>query len=304
MKDTSFGIIPVWNDNGIDRFLLVQSQKTDEWTFPKGHPEAGETEIQSALRELREETGITCIELITGVSYTDQYSFDRDGQKIDKTVKFFVGKVTDSKVTIQEKEISNYRWATYEEALTTISFEEPKKILKDVVSKISKRQALGVDIGNVIINHRFTDKNDEKLYEERYSTIPASDGVFDCLKKLNDEKFHGNIFLISKCPEWAENKILTWLKDSDFYIKTGIKPENVFFCLERHEKDEICRDNNVGYFIDDRLEVLSHMIGNVPHLYLYQPDQAEIEEYKKFLPNVTRVESWAEIAENLLTINK
>lgn len=136
MTDFSFGVIPIWNDNGTDRFLLVQSQKTKEWTFPKGHPEVEETEIQSALRELREETGIAYVELIKDVSYVDQYSFERDGQKFDKTVKFFVGRVTDPKITIQEKEIANYRWATYEEALTTISFDAPRKILKEVVEKI------------------------------------------------------------------------------------------------------------------------------------------------------------------------
>ncbi len=157
--------------------------------------------------------------------------------------------------------------------------------------------ALGIDIGNVIINHRLTDKDDKTLHEERYSTIPATEGVFDAVKKLNEQKFHGNIFLISKCTPWAQEKILVWLKDNDFYIKTGVKQGNVFFCRERHEKDKICKDNNITYFIDDRLEVLSHMIETAPNLFLYQPDQAEIDEYRQFLPKVTRVESWAELLE-------
>jgi hypothetical protein len=42
--------------------------------------------------------------------------------------------------------------------------------------------ALGIDIGNVIINHRLTDKDDKTLHEERYSTIPAAEGVFDAVK--------------------------------------------------------------------------------------------------------------------------
>ena len=159
--------------------------------------------------------------------------------------------------------------------------------------------ALGIDIGNVIINHRLTDKDDKTLHEERYSTIPAAEGVFDAVKKLNDEKFHGNIFLISKCTLWAQEKILAWLKDNDFYTKTDVKPENVFFCRERHEKDKICKDNNITYFIDDRLEVLSHMVETAPNLFLYQPDQAEIDEYRQFLPKVTRVESWAEVVEKM-----
>lgn len=165
------------------------------------------------------------------------------------------------------------------------------------MNTISK--ALGVDIGNVIINHRLVDANDKTLYGERYSTIPATEGVFNAIKKLNENKFHGNIFLISKCTLWAQEKILIWLKDNDFYNKTEVKPENVFFCRERHEKDKICKDNNIKYFVDDRLEVLSHMIKTVPHLFLYKPDQAEIDEYKQFLPKVTRVESWAEILEKI-----
>lgn len=162
-----------------------------------------------------------------------------------------------------------------------------------------KNEALGVDIGNVIINHRLTNKNDETLHEERYSTIPAAEDVYESLKKLNDENFHGNIFLISKCTPWAEEKILAWLKDNDFYNKTGVRPENVFFCRERHEKDKICKDNNIKYFIDDRLEVLSHMVNTVPHLFLYQPNQAEIDEYRQFLPKVTVVESWKEIVDKI-----
>ena len=81
--------------------------------------------------------------------------------------------------------------------------------------------------------------------------------------------------------------------------KTGVKPENVLFCRERHEKDKICKDNNIKYFIDDRLEVLSHMVNTAPHLFLYQPDQAEIDEYRQFLPKVTRVESWAEVIQKI-----
>lgn len=165
-----------------------------------------------------------------------------------------------------------------------------------------KKEHLGVDIGNVIINHRLTDKNDETLHEERYSTIPSVENACESLKKLNDEKFHGEIFLISKCTPWAQEKILAWLKDNDFYAKTGIKPENVFFCRERHEKEKICRTNNINYFIDDRLEVLSHLVGKIPHLFLFQPNQAEIDEYRQFLDKVIRVESWSELVEKISLI--
>lgn len=163
----------------------------------------------------------------------------------------------------------------------------------------TNNDSLGIDIGNVIINHRFTNKKDGTLYWERYSTIPAAQGMFDSIKKLNDEKFLGNIFLISKCTPWAQEKNLAWLKDNNFYARTGIKPENVFFCKERHEKGKICSDYNIKYFVDNRLEVLSHMVNSVPYLFLYQPDQSEIDKYKPFLQKVTRVESWSELIEKI-----
>lgn len=163
--------------------------------------------------------------------------------------------------------------------------------------------ALGVDIGNVIINHRpIANSNDETWWNEKYSTIPAADDVWACLEKLKEEKFGDNIFLISKIKEGQELRTLKWLADNNFFERTGIKKENVFFCHKRAEKEAICRAHNVQYFIDDRLEVLSHMIGGVANLYLFQPDPKEVEEFKQFLPKVTRAESWKEVTEKILNI--
>lgn len=159
--------------------------------------------------------------------------------------------------------------------------------------KTDIKKSLGVDIGNVIINHRGTNKDDETLHEERYSTIPAADGVFESLNELN-KLFGGRVYLISKCTPWAQDKILQWLDDNGFYGKTGINPQNVFFVRERNEKDVVCRRSAITHFVDDRLEVLSHMVESTPHLYLFQPDDSEIAGFKQFLQRVTRVESWNE----------
>ncbi len=159
------------------------------------------------------------------------------------------------------------------------------------------KKALGVDIGNVIIDNR-TIANSVIDDEKQYLTIPPVIGAFEGLTGLTKE-FSRNVFLVSKCTPWAEEKILKWLKNQDFYNKTGIKPENVCFVRERHEKEEICSARGVTHFIDDRLEVLSHMVGKVPNLYLFQPDQVEIDEYEEFLPKVVRVESWKELLTKL-----
>ena len=159
-----------------------------------------------------------------------------------------------------------------------------------------KKEALGVDIGNVIIDHRqILDVNDESIWNERHSTIPAATDVFDCLKKLNEGRFKGNIFLVSKLKVEHDNRTLAWLKDNKFFEKTGIKPENLFFCRERSDKERICRENGITHFIDDRLEVLSYMVDVIPNLYLFSPDSEEVDEFKQFLPKVTKVESWLEV---------
>jgi hypothetical protein len=170
-----------------------------------------------------------------------------------------------------------------------------------------KNESLGVDIGNVIIEHRYIiDTTDETLWHERYSTLPAVENMFECLKKLSDEKFHGNIFLVSKLKEEHDTRTLAWLRDNDFFKKTNIPLENVLFCRERSEKVKLCEENNIKYFIDDRLEVLSYMIGCVPNLFLFNPDPKEVTEFKQFLPKVKQIGNWSELfdAISLISNNK
>jgi hypothetical protein len=157
---------------------------------------------------------------------------------------------------------------------------------------MKEEQALGVDIGNVIINNRFNDL--KSLDENGYAALPVVEGSFDALKELTVH-FGGKIYLISKCTEWAEKQTLAWLLTHDFYTKTGIDPQHIYFVRERSEKEGICKTVGITHFIDDRLEVLSHMIESIPYLYLFQPDPKEVEEYKVFLPKVKVVNGWSDI---------
>ena len=161
------------------------------------------------------------------------------------------------------------------------------------------KKVLGVDIGNVIINNRLNDPEVVKVDEAVYAAFPASEGVFESLKTLNDY-FGGEVYLISKCTEWAQIQILAWLKAHDFYTKTGIKLENVNFVRQRNEKDAVCVKLGVTYFVDDRLEVLGYMIESTPNLILFQPDQEEVKEFKQFLPKVTVANGWNEVVKQIV----
>jgi hypothetical protein len=166
------------------------------------------------------------------------------------------------------------------------------------IAAMETKKALGVDIGNVIINNRLNDPEVNKVDEAVYAAFPPSEGVFDSLKTLNDY-FNGEVYLLSKCTEWAQGQILLWLKVHDFYTKTGVKENNVYFVRQRHEKDGVCRKLGITHFIDDRLEVLSHMVESTPNLILFQPDDVEVKEFEKFLPNVTVANNWTEVVEKI-----
>ncbi len=160
------------------------------------------------------------------------------------------------------------------------------------------KKALGVDIGNVIINNRLIDPEVKEVDEAVYAAFPPSEGVFNSLKPLNDY-FNCEVYLISKCTEWAQEQILLWLKAHDFYTKTGIKEANIYFVRQRHEKDGVCRKLGITHFIDDRLEVLSHMIESTPNLILFQPNDAEVKEFEQFLPKVSVAKDWVEVVEKV-----
>lgn len=102
----SCGVIPfrVKGDK-LELLLLLQTNRC--WSFPKGHMDAGETEEQTALRELFEETGLTA-KLRMEHPVVLEYSF---GSKYRKQVVLFPGEVT-GHITPQASEILGYRWAS------------------------------------------------------------------------------------------------------------------------------------------------------------------------------------------------
>ncbi len=131
MKDSAFGIIPVLSDNKRCRFLLIR-HNAGHWAFPKGHAEKGESDVEAAVREFVEETGIKDYTILENVGFEEHYSYTFEGQVVDKRVKYFLGVVGNPAVTVQEEEISDYRWAEFDEALELITFNECRELFRDV----------------------------------------------------------------------------------------------------------------------------------------------------------------------------
>ena len=106
----SCGILP-WRDrDGRREYLLVFETFSQCWSIPKGHMEAGETELQTALRELWEETGLTA-EVDASRRAVIEYPISPKGRK---QVVFFSGQVT-GEPRLRPGETERFRWVTAEE---------------------------------------------------------------------------------------------------------------------------------------------------------------------------------------------
>lgn len=117
-------------------FLLIQ-HRSGHWGFPKGHVEQGETEQQTAVREVYEETGLQ-IELLEGFRETIQYS---PAAKIWKTVVYFLAKAISEKVTYILPEVIDHKWLPLHDADAQLQFENQKGLLNQASSYLMRRDA-------------------------------------------------------------------------------------------------------------------------------------------------------------------
>jgi hypothetical protein len=135
----------------------------------------------------------------------------------------------------------------------------------------NQKSRIGIDFGRVImcaVQNGVQDTSFLGVSFEAAMKTPATPGAIECIGKLV-QRYDGRVFIVSKCGESVENKTRGWLSRNDVYAKTGLSKDQVHFCKKRKDKAPICRKFGITHFIDDRVDVLSHMVGIVPNLYLF-----------------------------------
>lgn len=133
--ERSCGALVFKKVDGIVRFLLIKNKRSSHWSFPKGHVEVGESDEQTAIREVKEETGVD-IDIIHGFKGKSIYSI---GNKIEKTVYIFVAKAHSTVTTIQQEEIEDYKWVDYRTAMKSLRFDNDRSILWRANAFLKKR---------------------------------------------------------------------------------------------------------------------------------------------------------------------
>jgi len=139
-KDHSYWIIAFCENSNWEREFLLINQKSDNWSFrwyPKWHPEEWENGLQAAKREFREEVGIKEVQIIWEKTFDTNYIVHRPWLgDMWKTVTFWVGKVKNKDVKIQEEELNGYKWANFSSAMNLLSHKNYKDLLEKVVKYI------------------------------------------------------------------------------------------------------------------------------------------------------------------------
>lgn len=111
-----------------ENLYLLLHYPSGHWDFAKGHVEAGETEEQTAIRELAEETGITKVNLIPGFRHAISYRYLRQGRQSNKQVVFFLAETAQDAIEISH-EHQDHIWLPYSEALAKLTFDNAKQLL-------------------------------------------------------------------------------------------------------------------------------------------------------------------------------
>lgn len=109
------------------RYVLIR-QRSGMFGFPKGHVEGNETEKETALREIREETGLTP-RLIEGFRETEEYVLN-SAEGVRKTVVYFLAGFSGQDIVIQPEELSGASLVCCEEAMKLLQFEGKRRILR------------------------------------------------------------------------------------------------------------------------------------------------------------------------------
>lgn len=118
-------IIYKYEENSV-YLLMVMHINGGHWSFPKGHVENDETEPETAIREIKEETGL---DVVIDTSFRQVVTYSpRNG--VTKDVVYFAAVPVTLDFVPQKEEISKIKWVSLNEAENTVTFDNDKKLVK------------------------------------------------------------------------------------------------------------------------------------------------------------------------------
>ncbi len=141
--EVSYGVIPIAYENpGKIYVCMVQHKAGKHWAFPKGHMEPNELPLETAARELQEETGLQVYSWLPCDPIEESYTLLRNGENKRKRVVYFYGYVGQGnalpKISLCPKEVESGRFFLLAEIEDRATFPEMKRLAKKVSQDISQ----------------------------------------------------------------------------------------------------------------------------------------------------------------------
>ena len=135
IEETSAGIVLFRKEKSKKLFLLLH-YPSGHWDFVKGKMEEGESTHQTAIRETKEETGITDITFLENFEEWIEYNFQYQGELVNKKVVFFLAETKTEEVKISH-EHQNYAWMDYNTSMEKTTFDNAKTVLTKAETLLS-----------------------------------------------------------------------------------------------------------------------------------------------------------------------
>lgn len=139
MKTVYAAGIIVYTLQGTHIYYLLLHHTAGHWSLPKGRREEEETDKQTALRELHEETGLIIKNLNESFSLSLSYEVFYNNEYVTKIVTYFVEQVPDTTITLSP-EHDQFLWCSFEKAINTLTHQNSKNILEKAHEYIQKNK--------------------------------------------------------------------------------------------------------------------------------------------------------------------
>ncbi len=140
IHEKSCGAVVFFKDDKVN-YLLLQYE-AGHWDFVKGNVEPNESETDTVLRELKEETSVEATQVIDGFRERIQYFYRRQGETIQKEVVFFIIQADTKKVALSFEHVG-YAWLDYAQALEKLTFKNAKDVLQKSQVFLQARGIIG-----------------------------------------------------------------------------------------------------------------------------------------------------------------
>lgn len=135
-KVTGYGIVPLRrSSNGWHIFIIHRTKGF--WELPKGHPEKNESPLETAKRELFEETGLQVVKVLAEEPLSIHYEYEEAENIIAKEVFYFLAEVK-GEVMLQSEEVNEGQWIPFDQVEKLLTFENSMALIREVNEELKR----------------------------------------------------------------------------------------------------------------------------------------------------------------------